>query len=149
MAPQYSLKNIIDSINVGLSALHQHYGKEFNHWTICGWSAGAHLALMSNDFTWINKRLLISGIYDLSPLQKTRYFPPLQISGNDINLLSPIQSKTHSSIDCELWVGTEELPELIRQSTDYAKIAGLSQSLTLCEGYNHFTILDRLATTTI
>ncbi|KXW56413.1 alpha/beta hydrolase fold domain-containing protein [Ferrovum sp. PN-J185] len=149
LAPEFSLKNIIDSINLGLSALHQHYMNQFDHWTICGWSAGAHLALMSHDYTWINKRLLISGIYDLTPLQKTRYYRALKINGDEINLLSPIQSKTHSSIDTELWVGTAELAELIRQTKDYAKVAGLTQSLTLCEGDNHFTILDRLTKTTL
>lgn len=142
LAPEYPLRAIVQSVDHGLRKLQDQYGHLFKHQTLCGWSAGAHLALMSESNAWINQRLLISGIYDLAPLVKTRFFPALQVSEEELLTLSP----QHRSIkpNTHLWVGQKELPELQRQSIDYSTVNSPNGTLSIIPNCNHFTVLNML-----
>ncbi|HQT81313.1 MAG: hypothetical protein B7Z60_00780 [Ferrovum sp. 37-45-19] len=144
LAPELPLRAIISSINQGLLSLQQYFDNQFTQQILCGWSAGAHLALMSDDYPWLTQRLLISGIYDLAPLVKTRYFPSLQVDLTELSLLSPLYSKHSSPCPTKLWVGDEELPELIRQTQSFVLASQLNDSLTVMQHSNHFTILEKL-----
>jgi arylformamidase len=62
--------------------------------------------------------------------------------------LSPIRNVPDHSRPIKLFVGAAELPELRRQSEDYANAArerGLPVTLTTLPGHHHFSILDELA----
>jgi acetyl esterase/lipase len=66
----------------------------------------------------------------------------------EIETLSPIRHIYNRDIPCQIYVGGAELPELRRQSADYAEAltaAGRPAELTLPEGRDHFTVVDELA----
>jgi arylformamidase len=92
--------------------------------------------------------LPISGIFDLEPIALGILNDKLQLSAEEIAKLSPLKNLADRSPPLRLFVGGAELPELKRQSEDYAEAAralGLPVSLTTLPGHHHFSILDELA----
>ena len=71
----------------------------------------------------------------------------LQLGADEVAQLSPLNNLPARSPPLELFVGGDELPELKRQSQDYAAAAqsrGLPVNLTVLPGHHHFSILDEL-----
>jgi hypothetical protein len=69
----------------------------------------------------------------------------LRLSANEIAKLSPLKNLGARSPPMSLFVGADELPELKRQSEDYARAAQerrLPVSLTTLPGHHHFSVLD-------
>jgi arylformamidase len=90
----------------------------------------------------------ISGIFDLEPIALGVLNEKLQLTAGEIESLSPIRSLPDHSPPIKLFVGAAELPELRRQSEDYAMTArerGLPVTLTTLPGHHHFSILNELA----
>ena len=65
----------------------------------------------------------ISGIFDLEPIALGVLNDKLQLSADEIARLSPLRNLPDRSPPLELFVGGDELPELKRQSEDYAAAA--------------------------
>jgi arylformamidase len=113
-----------------------------------GWSAGGHLAALVADHPAVSGVIPISGIFDLEPIALGILNEKLQLTADEIESLSPIRSLPDHSRPIELFVGADELPELRRQSEDYANAArerGLPTTLTTLLGHHHFSILNELA----
>jgi arylformamidase len=92
--------------------------------------------------------LAISGIYDLEPIRHCYLNEKLGLREEDIDTLSPLRRMQTSLAPMMLACGGAELPELQRQSADYAaarESAGLPVRLQRIDGCNHFTILEELA----
>jgi arylformamidase len=90
----------------------------------------------------------ISGIFDLDPIALGVLNDKLQLSAEEVAKLSPQKNLAGSSPPLRLFVGSAELPELKRQSQDYAAAAhthGLRVSLSILHGHHHFSILNELA----
>ena len=72
----------------------------------------------------------------------------LQLSADEVATLSPLRNLRDRSPPLLLFVGGAELPELKRQSEDFAAAArarGLPVSLDVLPGHHHFSILDEIA----
>ena len=81
--------------------------------------------------------------------------PPIDVSicltaadAAEVAALSPLRTLRQAMAPLHLSVGGAELPELQRQSTDYAAAAqapGLPVRLSVLPGHHHFSIMDEIA----
>jgi arylformamidase len=151
LAPEASLTDIVAEIRSALDFLVDRAGElNFNPGNIYvgGWSAGGHLAALVAGHPAVRGAIPISGIFDLEPIALGVLNEKLQLTAGEIESLSPIRNVPDYSRPIKLFVGAAELPELRRQSEDYANAArerGLPVTLTTLPGHHHFSILDELA----
>ncbi len=144
LTPHVTLTNIVDSVALALNHLNQR--TDLGDYIIgIGHSAGAHLLAMHQNHALFDELHLLSGIYDLSPLQNTHLNDALQLSHHDMAKFSPITTiPTHQKPICIAY-GQDELPELIAQSENYGNklspFLPCSTTLSLPQT-NHYTILD-------
>ena len=131
------------------------YGADSSTLTISGHSAGAHLTCMALSTKWqeeyglsqecIRGACAISGIFDLAPLPYSYLQPKLQLSWNDVNILSPIYHIPDQGPELTVAVGAEETSEFVRQSKCFLsawKAKGLTGHWKLINQAHHFNILD-------
>jgi arylformamidase len=115
---------------------------------VSGWSAGGHLTAMSLDHPAVRGGLAISGIYDLEPIRLSYLDEKLKLTGEEVERLSPQRRLAGGSRPIVVAYGDSELPELQRQSREYAEAlaqAGTDVTLTALPGQDHFSILEELA----
>jgi arylformamidase len=142
LAPQKRLDGIVTEIHAALSWLHastEVLGGDTNRLFVSGWSAGGHLTAMAMSHAAVKGGLAISGIYDLEPMRLSYINDKLQLDQDEARRNSPGPTEKPLFIA----YGADELPELCRQSEDYAKLLG--QNATAVAGKDHFTILEELA----
>jgi arylformamidase len=139
LAPEKRLDGIVAEIKEALSYLDD----SGNRILACGWSAGGHLTAMAMQHPAVNAGLAISGIYDLEPIRHCYVNDKLQLDLHESLRNSPITRPAFSK-PFTLAYGRNELPELQRQSEDYAKVVKHAEVLGL-PGHDHFTILEELA----
>jgi arylformamidase len=152
LAPDATLTEIVEEIRAALTWLHQNAGRlgGFNRDKIFigGWSAGGHLTAAVADHPAVRGGIPISGIFDLEPIALGVLNDPLQLSADEVARLSPQRNIPDRSPPLLLFVGGNELPELKRQSEDYAaacRARGLPVSLDVLPGHNHFSIVDEIS----
>ncbi|MEM7405915.1 MAG: alpha/beta hydrolase [Pseudomonadota bacterium] len=97
---------------------------------LVGHAAGAHLAAMAVTTNWpkrlgtdscpLKGGMLISGIYDLDPIQHTKRNEYLHLSTAMIQAYSPIQRVLEHPCPLVIGWGSDEGEELKRQSQDFA-----------------------------
>jgi arylformamidase len=145
LAPQKRLDGIVAEIRAALEWLHSGIGmlggdpaKLF----VSGWSAGGHLTAMAMDHPAVKGGLAISGIFDLEPMRLSYINDKLRLDEEEARRNSPMYLPI---INKSLFIayGADELPELRRQSEDYAKL--LKQKANPVPRCNHFTVLEELA----
>jgi acetyl esterase/lipase len=115
---------------------------------LSGWSAGGHLAASCATNPAVAGALLISGVYDLAPIQAGGLNDALRMDAAEAERLSPIRHVAPSRATLVIAWGGDELPELRRQSADYAAAwtAADNAAVTLpIAGANHFSILEQLS----
>ncbi|GAA3848183.1 alpha/beta hydrolase [[Pseudomonas] carboxydohydrogena] len=150
LAPQARLDEIVDEIRHGLTHLQDAIGPGYdpNRIYVGGWSAGGHLAAITAGHPAVRGTMPISGIFDLEPLSLNYLNDPLQLTPDEIRDLSPQHQLRASLPPMRIMSGGNELPELQRQSADYARAAqaaGLDAKLYVLPGHHHYSILDELA----
>ena len=151
LAPDASLSEIIEEVHTAIRWLRREgpaLGVATGKLVVSGWSAGGHLAATTLNMPQVDAGLCISGIYDLEPIRLGELNDKLQLRTGDVPAYSPLQNLPEASGKVTLAFGTSELPELQRQSREFAAAcisAGIKAELTPIEGANHFTILERLA----
>ena len=135
LAPEKRLDGIVAEVRAALDFLARPL-------LVSGWSAGGHLTAMAMHHPNVRGGLAISGIFDLEPVRLCYLNDKLRLDEDEARRNSPILD---SSFDKPLIVahGTTELPELQRQSGEYARRFG--HRLLPLAGHNHFTILEELA----
>lgn len=138
LAPQARLDGIVSEIRSALD----HLSKTHPAMVLSGWSAGGHLAAMCMPHPAVKAGLAISGIYDLEPMRLSYINDKLRLDEAEQKRNSPLLLPA-SGKPLVVAYGKSELPELQRQSEEYArkaktKAAGLA-------GHDHFTILEELA----
>lgn len=119
-----------------------------------GHSAGAHLVALNHQHSLNHGSFLLSGIYDLEPIAQTHLNEALSLTHEEILNLSPITNinpENHSRSPCHIFVGKQELPELIQQSQSFYQVLNCHSpsnqkssnniSLSLFPNINHYTIL--------
>jgi hypothetical protein len=148
LAPDATLRQIVDEIRAAIGWVRQNapaLGGDAGRIVVSGWSAGGHLTAMSMAEAGIIGGLAISGIFDLEPIRLSYINRKLGLNEDDAAALSPMRL-AHSPLPLVLAYGMDELPELRRQSEDYAAArAGLPGRSLPLPGRDHFTILEELA----
>lgn len=125
---------------------------------LSGFSSGGHLAgvLLTTDWTHypgvpadlIKGAVLCSGMYDLKPVSLSYRRDYVNFSVDTVEWFSP---RNHiSRINCPVIVayGTFETPEFKRQAIEFSlslKDAGKPVRLLVGVGYNHFEIIETMA----
>ncbi len=147
LAPQAGLGMIADEIRRAVVVLRQRDAEAGvrRKLIVAGWSAGGHLAALSLDWPEVDAALAISGIFDLEPLRGTVIDDKLQLTMQEVETLSPIRVPSRRPLT--IAYGSEELPELCRQSRAYHEAcvaAGGDATLMAVERADHFSILDGL-----
>ena len=151
LAPEATLTDIVAEIRSALDFVVDRSGEldfDPNNIYVSGWSAGGHLTALVADHPAVRGAIPISGIFDLEPIALGVLNEKLQLTAGEIESLSPIRNLLGRSPPIKLFVGGAELPELRRQSEDYANAArerGLPVTLITLPGHHHFSILDELA----
>ncbi len=151
LAPEQNLAGIIREIQDSLRWLRENadaLGFDRTRIVVAGWSAGGHLATMMADEPGVTGILAISGIFDLEPIRLCYLNDKLQLKSEDVASRSPLRLPL-SGKPLFTVCGSDELPELQRQSWDFARhraAAKLPGGAFTLAGCNHFTILEELET---
>jgi arylformamidase len=125
---------------------------------VSGHSSGGHLAAVLLTTDWqkdfglpadvIKGGLCCSGIYELKPVGLSSRSSYLKITADVEQALSPHRNLAQVRAPLLLAYGSLETPEFQRQSVDFfaaLRQAGKPVQLLFAEGYNHFEILETLA----
>ena len=142
LAPQKRLDGIVAEIHAALDWLNSSIptlGGDRERLFISGWSAGGHLTAMAMSHPASRGGLAISGIYDLEPMRLCYINDKLRLDEDEARRNTP----GHTEKPLLIAYGADELPELRRQSEEYAK--RLRREAIAVPERNHFTILEELA----
>ena len=142
LAPQIRLDGIVAEIHAALDWLQSGIGMlggDASKLYLSGWSAGGHLTAMAMGHPAVKGGLAISGIYDLEPMRLSYINDKLRLDEAEARRNSPGRTEKPLTIV----YGAGELPELCRQSEDYAKL--LDTKAIGLAGLNHFSVLEELA----
>jgi arylformamidase len=151
LCPGVSIDGIVAEISAALDWLYPRlgqFGADPTRLIVCGSSAGAHLASMMLGRPEVQGALLISGIYDLEPVYLSRFNRALELDLSMVHRNSPVLNIPIGSKPVCFAVGAEELPEMVRQTRDYAnawEASGAPCRRAILSGVDHFTIMDELA----
>ncbi|MGC4025496.1 MAG: alpha/beta hydrolase [Mesorhizobium sp.] len=122
------------------------HGGDPNRVTISGHSAGAHLAALLFDETdpssGIKSALLLGGLYDLKPLQRSFLASQIAITDEEVALFSPLTHRFDPKVIVDIAFGADETPPFHSQANALAKLLreqGSSVSLTNLSGANHMS----------
>ncbi|NUG52391.1 alpha/beta hydrolase, partial [Acinetobacter lactucae] len=88
LAPQSKISDIVSQVNQALDFIREQDWRT-DEVVLVGHSAGAHLAASSLGHALISEMVLLSGIYDLGPIQRTHLNHALNLSREDILKYSP------------------------------------------------------------
>ncbi len=149
LAPDASLTEIVHEVRAAIGHLHgsnEIPGANREHILVSGWSAGGHLTAMCMNEPGVVGGVAISGIYDLAPMRLCYLNDKLRLSEQEVEALSPMRLPIDPTA-LALVYGAEELPEMQRQSVDFADAhpSMPATRLAALPGHNHFTILEELA----
>jgi acetyl esterase/lipase len=114
---------------------------------LSGHSAGGHLTALHRAHPLVTNALPISALVDLEPISLSWLNDKLRLSEQEIAAYSPIHH-VGDGVPAVIAVGGAELPELVRQSDDYAaacEAAGQTVALVHVPGCTHFSVLEDLA----
>lgn len=151
LAPEVRLTDIVDEIGRAAAFLRREgpaHGMGRDALVVSGWSAGGHLTATTLGMAEVDAGLSISGIFDVEPCRLNYLNDKLGLDADEAKRTSPIHDISGTQKPVTLMYGTAELPELQRQSVDYAAAvtaAGAKAALRPLEGHDHFSILEELA----
>lgn len=145
LAPHYKIGQIVSQIRHAFDFIEKQewIGKEV---LLVGHSAGAHLTAMMLNHPLIDEAVLLSGIYDLAPIQDTHLNVALNLSEHEIDRYSPININEKYHKPHTIYCGENELDELKSQSQIYfqkrQKIDQDFVNFYPLYKINHYNILD-------
>jgi len=151
LAPDTRMDQIVDEIRHAVAWLAEHlgdHGADPARIYVSGHSAGGHLTATVMSLGVVKGGLAISGLYDLEPIRLNYLNVKLGLDAAEARRNSPILHLPPMAGPLVVAYGTAELPELCRQSIDYAQAwaeRGLPGHLLPIDSADHFTILESLA----
>lgn len=160
LAPAVTLDHIVDQTRRAVAWVHhhieQHHG-DGRRLIIAGSSAGGHLAGMvlasgwqqryGMDATAIAGAVLLSGLYDLTPLLETHINEWMRLSLEDAQRNSPLFALPTHGAPILVSYGTNETAEFKRQSQDYLaawQANGFQGEYVDMPNTNHFDLVLQL-----
>ena len=150
LAPAVTISAIVAEIRASIAWLVARLQPELGasrRLVVSGHSAGGHLTAMAAGLPGVSGALPISGLFDLEPIRLSYLNAALKMDFAEAGANSPIRFPL-PSVPMSVAVGAAELPELVRQSEDYAVAlltAGRPVRKLLVPKANHFTILEEIA----
>lgn len=149
LAPEARLTQIAGEIGAALDhlAAHQAGHGRAGHCLLSGWSAGGHLTALLLGHAFVTAGLSISGVFDLEPIRQSYINDKLRLDAAEAADMSPARLPPTGK-PLTLAFGLNELPELQRQSKDFAQALlrrGQPCKLLALPGHHHFSILEELA----
>ena len=151
LAPEARLDQIVAEIRQAIAWVIDHAGEHGGDPArvyVAGHSAGGHLTAVAMQERRLAGGIAISGIYDLEPIRLNYLNDKLRLDEAEARRNSPLFHLPATASPLVVTVGLGELPELIRQSEDYAqawRVAGLPGRYLPLPGHDHFSILEELA----
>ena len=151
LAPAARMDHIVGELRRSVGWLAEHlgdYGADPDRLYVAGHSAGGHLTAMTMTLRAVRGGLAISGIFDLEPIRLNYLNEKLGLDPEEAERNSPLLHLPPMAGELIVAYGTNELPELCRQSIEYAQAwteRGLPGHLLPIDGADHFTILEALA----
>jgi len=155
LCPDITISGIIDEIRRACIVLWKTYDCKI---TVCGHSAGGHLAacMLATNWNKIHQSLpddlvpavlSISGVFELAPLTETSHNEALNITPEEARTASPYNWIIDPGLRFDAWVGGSESSEFIRQSRSQAqrwRMMGANARFQEIAGANHFTAIAPL-----
>jgi len=155
------LAAMAEQVRRGIAWVHRNaksFGGDPDRLYVSGHSSGAHLAGVALVTDWKNEfglpadtvkgGLLCSGMYDMKPVRLSARSRYVKFTDEMEDALSAQRHLDRLDTPVVLAHGTQETPEFQRQSRDFAaavKAAGKPAQLLVAPGYNHFEMLETLA----
>ena len=150
LAPAATMNRIVGEIRDATAWLAARLQPELGagaNLVVSGHSAGGHLTAMAAGLPGVTAAIPISGLFDLEPIRLSYLNSPLKMDIAEAGANSPLHLRL-PVVPMSVVFGASELPELVRQSEDYAaaliKAGRPARSLAL-PGEDHFSILEQLA----
>ena len=150
LAPAARMTQIVAEIRAAMSWLVARLVAELGagpQLVVSGHSAGGHLTAVAATVPGVTAGLPISGLYDLEPIRLSFLNQPLAMDKDEASANSPMLLPL-PGIPMSVAYGDAELPELVRQSREYAAAlrgAGVPVRELGLIGDDHFSILEHLA----
>jgi arylformamidase len=151
LAPAVRLDAIVAEVRTAVAWTIEHakdWGGDPARVFVAGNSAGGHLTAMAMSDARVAGGIAISGLFDLEPIRLSYLNENLRLDAAEAERNSPIHHLPARSGPLVVTVGLDELPELIRQSQEFATAwtkRGLPGRYLPLEGHDHFSIVDELA----
>jgi arylformamidase len=150
LAPEATLTEIVAETHAAIRWLRREgprHGVGGGKLVVSGWSAGGHLTAMAMPLDEVDGGLAISGIFDVEPCRHNYLNEKLRLTAAESAAMSPIRHLPARRRPLVIAYGTQELPELQRQSVDYwaawSGTGGPGGLLPLDR--HHISILEELA----
>jgi arylformamidase len=146
LAPDADMDRIVAEIGRAVDWLGAHaraYGADPAQLYVSGHSAGGHLAATVLGKRGVAGALAISGLYDLEPIRLCYLNDKLRLTEEAVARHSPLRHLPARRAPIVVAAGASELPELVRQSADYAAALGVRP--LLLAAHDHFSILEEMA----
>ena len=151
LAPVARLDTIVAEIRAAVAWVIEHakeHGGDPARVFVSGHSAGGHLTAMAMADARVAGGVAISGLFDLEPIRLCYLNDKLRLDPAEAERNSPLLHLPTRAAPLVVTVGLGELPELIRQSAEYAeawRTRGLPGRYLPLLNHEHFSILEELA----
>ena len=152
LAPEARIDGIVQEVRAALHWLYEHVatlGGDPARLYVGGWSAGGHLTAMLMDEPLVAGGLAISGLFDLEPIRLSYFNDKLGLDVEQARRNSPLLNLPPArSAEFIVAYGSDELPELKRQSREFAAAwtaHGLPGEMIEVPDCHHYAVLEQLA----
>ncbi len=156
-----SLMPMADQVRRAIAWVHRNaasFGGDPNRLYVSGHSSGGHLAGVAAVTDWqgrfglpadaVKGYVCMSGMYDLHPVRLSARSSYVKFDDAMEEALSSQRHLEKLAAPVVVVHGTRETPEFQRQNREFAEAvrkAGKPVQLVVCEGYNHFEVLETFA----
>jgi arylformamidase len=151
LAPEATMDGIVCEARAALHWLHQHLaalGGDPMRLYVGGWSAGGHLTAMLMDEAVVSGGLAISGLFDLEPIRLCYLNEKLVLNAEQARRNSPLLNLPARAAKLIIAYGSDELPELKRQSREFGAAwgaRGLPGEIVEVADCHHYAVVEQLA----